>query len=193
MKKIAFLGCGNLGKIFLQNLLEQKIFTKNEILIIKKSRRDAEFFENLKIEISQNLEKIAAAEIIFLAIKPQNLAEINFKKIFGAEKIAKIFAKKIVISILAGVKISTISQKFGGAKIVRAMPNVAQKAGCGATGIFFGADFSDNEKILVKKIFAVGGEIFPVKNENFLDKITAISGSGPAYFFYFLEKIILAA
>ncbi len=169
-----------MGEAFVFSLVKQKIFKPEQILVIDKNQNKRKNLqEKYKIKTSSNISDIKNYNIIFLAIKPQNLEDLPVIDC----------RNKIIISILAGTKISKISKKFTNTKIVRTMPNLGQFVNNGMTGIYFdnSTKFTKEEKIIVKKIFNSGGKIIEVKNENKLDAITAISGSGPAYFFYFLE------
>ncbi len=179
--KIIFIGGGNMGEAFINSLLKNNIYKTTNITVIEKSQTRLNYLQKkYNIHTSTDINLIKNAETIFLAIKPQNLKDLpnfNFDK------------SPIVISILAGTKISKISEKFTNTKIVQTMPNLGQFVGQGITGMYFDktSNFTQNQIELVKKIFTAGGKIVEVENEDKLDGITAISGSGPAYFFYFLE------
>jgi len=180
--KISFIGGGNMGEAFVSTLCEKQIFKPSEILVIERNQdKRKKFEEKYSVKTSKKIEDIAISEIIFLAIKPQNLEDLPVFE----------FSNKIIISILAGMKISKISEKFPNSKIVRTMPNLGQFVGFGMTGIFFDENFkfSEKEKKRVKNIFESGGQIVEVSKEDDMDKIGAISGSGPAYFFYFTEVL----
>ena len=182
--KIFFIGCGNMGEAFLKIGLEKKVFTNNEVVVFEKSSERKKYLKDTySITIAEKLEDVQASEVVFLGIKPQNLEDLLIQRFEG----------KIVISILAGTRIVKIIEKFVGAKIARAMPNLGQFVKQGMSGIFFGTTFSVSEKDFVKSIFKAGGEVLEVDKELDLDNITAISGSGPAYFFYFTEKLIESA
>ena len=202
--KLAFIGCGNMGEAFLKNCLEYKLFKNSEIFVLEKSTNRKNYLENIyKIKVFDKFEDLQEiCDIFFLAIKPQGLADFKSFEM----------SNKIIISILAGTKISRISEKFKNAKIVRTMPNLGQFVNQGMTGINFSetenTEFLENnnklsskaenllnsdEKNIVKNIFKAGGKIVEVQQEADLDKITAISGSGPAYYFLFTEFLKKAA
>jgi len=132
-----------------------------------------------------SLEKlINKSDIIFLCVKPQ-----DFYNLKPAAPNHKIF-----ISIMAGVKIINIKKIVNSQKIIRVMPNLPLQAGRGV--IAWLADkkqFSKNQLVFIKNIFSAFGLSFKVAQENDLDKITAISGSGPAYVFLFMDALMQAA
>ncbi len=186
MKKICFIGGGNMGQAFVQALIENKIFDQCDVLVVERSKENcAKIVEKYGVMATQNIKDSEDYDIIFLAVKPQNLADLPDLNLEG----------KVVISILAGMKISQIQDKFKKAKVVRAMPNLGQFVNEGMTGYLFDDedDFSDEEKDIVRNIFESGGRALQVDDEGVIDKITAVSGSGPAYFFYFVEKLVESA
>jgi len=183
--EILFVGGGNMGSAFVDSVVKNGIFAPDEIQILEKNQKKRELFEKkYGIATTSDSSATKTAKIIFLAIKPQNLHELPIDS-----------GEKIVISILAGVKISKIAEKFPNSKIVRAMPNLGQFVRAGITGVFIDptAKFTKNEKKLIREIFESGGKIQKCVRECELDEITAISGSGPAYFFWFAEGLVTAA
>lgn len=182
--KIFFLGCGNMGEAFLKSGLEKNIFLPKDVLVLGKTQTRKDYLKKkYGVNYAQKIEEMQQSDIIFLGVKPQNLEELPVQNLEG----------KIVISILAGSPIIKISEKFQNAKIVRTMPNLGQFVNAGMSGMFFDKNFTNEEKKIVKSIFTSGGKIVEVHNEEMLDAVTAISGSGPAYFFNFVEKLELAA
>lgn len=191
MKNILFLGCGKMGSILVNNLLEQKI-TAQKISIIEKS--DENKISKLKYyKTAAALPANYKADLVFLAIKPQDATEIltNFAK-------EKIFhADTIFISILAGKKISFFEKIFGTkTKIIRSMPNLPIQDSQGIFTYMANKNLKTTELKNLQKIFQNFGQILEIKNENLFDDATAIFGSGPAYIFYLQEiftEIVIAA
>lgn len=182
---LGFLGCGNMGEAFLKSILEKKVFHDENIAIIENSSEKREHLrETYKVFVNKSWELFwEKADILFLAIKPQQFEELEHINFHG----------KIVISIMAGVSTQKIQQKFPKAKVIRTMPNLGQFTGEGMTGIYFPQDISLEEKSLIEKIFQSGGKTIEVQKEEDLNAVTAISGSGPAYFFYLTELLEKAA
>ena len=98
-----------------------------------------------------------------------------------------------MLSIAAGVKISTIVKGLGHRKIVRSMPNTPAQIGLGISGWTATADVSEEQKALAQAILGAMGKEIYFDDEEYLDKVTAVSGSGPAYFFLFAESLIEGA
>ena len=133
-----------------------------------------------------NADAVAGADVIILAVKPQVMAE-------ATESIAPAVAASgaVTISIAAGVTIDTMQARLGPeAAIVRCMPNTPALLGCGASALYANPQVSENQRKHAEAILGAVGIISWVDSEAELDAITALSGSGPAYFFLFMEAMI---
>lgn len=136
-----------------------------------------------------NEEAVAGADVVILAVKPQVMAEVT-DAIAGA--VAD--ARALVISIAAGITIDSMERRLGKATaIVRCMPNTPALLGVGATGLYANANVSEQQRRYAEQILSAVGIIDWVPSEQALDTVTALSGSGPAYFFLFMEAMIDAA
>ncbi len=182
MKNILFFGCGKMGSALVKNLLEQK-FQAKQIKIIKRSEND----KIAKLDYYKSTADLPSgykADIVFIAIKPQNSAEIlqEFAK-------AKIFHQNtIFISILAGKNLEFFSKIFGeNAKIIRTMPNLPVQESQGITAFIANQNLTKTELSGIEKIFKHFGIALELENESYFDVITAIFGSGPAYIFLLQE------
>ena len=134
---------------------------------------------------ADNAEAVATAEVVILAVKPQVMAE-------ATNSIARAVRANgaLVMSIAAGVTITSIQARLGpDAAIVRCMPNTPALLGCGASALFGNANVSTQQRDHAQAILAAVGTTCWVPNEDALDAITALSGSGPAYFFLFMEAM----
>ncbi len=182
---IGFLGCGTMGGAILAGLVESESFMNPITVVEKNTQRRKELASQYGLVLSGKEKDLISCEIIILAIKPQGLEELLFQPAEGT----------IIISLLAGIPIHTLREKFPMARIVRTMPNLGQLVGKGMTGMLFdpNSGFEAEEKKMVEKIFRVGGEVILVENEDQIDSICAISGSGPAYFFLFAQCLAQAA
>ena len=135
---------------------------------------------------SDNTEAVAAADVIILAVKPQVMAT-------ATDSIAAAVQANgaVVISIAAGVTIASMQARLGPqAAIVRCMPNTPALLGCGASGLFANANTSEPQRAHAQAILSAVGITCWVDTEQALDAVTALSGSGPAYFFLFIEAMI---
>ncbi len=138
---------------------------------------------------ADNREAIAGADVVILAIKPQVMADVCADI---ADAVAK--ADALVISIAAGITIDSMQAWLGdGRAIVRCMPNTPALLGCGASGLYANASVNQAQKDWAAHILSAVGIIEWVPREVDLDAITALSGSGPAYFFLFMEAMVDAA
>ncbi|CAC9961489.1 Pyrroline-5-carboxylate reductase (EC 1.5.1.2) [uncultured Gammaproteobacteria bacterium] len=182
---IGFIGAGNMAYALISGLLKNgflakniKLSDKDEVLL---SQRQAEF----GIEIfTDNTQLTAQCEVIVLAVKPQILSNIC------KEIQAHIRHKPLIVSIAAGVKSNDINRWLGGAApIIRTMPNTPALLGNGATGIVANKMVNKQQKELAEQILNAVGQCFWVVNEDMLDAVTALSGSGPAYFFLMIESM----
>lgn len=185
MTKIAIIGSGNMGSAIIASLIREEVFTPSKIIAVDvDGRKLGGLKRKYKVKTSKSIhDATQQADIILLAIKPQSL-----KIVCPAMR-----DDKPIISILAGTKISTLKKITGSKKIIRVMPNTPAQVGMGMSGWIASKAVTKSEKTLVRKILESFGEAAEVKNEKMLDIITAISGSGPAYFFAFAEALEEAA
>ncbi|WP_242344514.1 pyrroline-5-carboxylate reductase [Anaeromyxobacter terrae] len=184
-KKIAFLGTGNMAEAFVKGLLRAGTATAAEILCAepRPERRDEVAQRYGVTAVSSNLEAAEQADIIVLSVKPQTMESL-------LDEIAPaVDHRKLVISIAAGVSIAAIGRKLGaGVRIVRTMPNTPALVGAGATALARGAHATDADLEQARALFqAVGTTV--VVEEQHLDAVTGLSGSGPAFLFLVIEAL----
>jgi len=187
--KIAFIGGGNMGEAMLSALLNRNLTTPESVSVsdISESRRQHLKQEYAVAVTGDNRQAISSCDVVVLAIKPQNLDEV-LTELSGHLK-----ANQLVLSIIAGAGIDTLSQGLNHRYIVRAMPNTPAQIGEGITVWTTTDEVTEEQKIWAGSILgAMGKEVF-VDNEQLIDMATAVSGSGPAYLFLFVELLIDAA
>jgi pyrroline-5-carboxylate reductase len=172
-----------MGISILNNLLDNSIVKASQIKVIKPSDLN-KISKVTYLKSSSDLPKNYQADLVFLAIKPQ-----NSKPIFEELLKAKIFHKNtIVISIIAGKKVKFFEEIFGkDRKIIRSMPNLPIQLSQGIFPYFCNQNIKKEDLKILKKIFSTFGYVFEIENENLFDPITAIFGSGPAYIFLLQE------
>lgn len=185
--KIAFIGAGNMASSIISGLLDSG-HPAESISAADPFPASLERLRKLGpvAVYNDNAEAVATADVIVLAVKPQIIAE-------AASSIAKTVDANgpVVISIAAGVTITSMQAKLGPmAAIVRAMPNTPALLRCGATGLFANAESTSQQRDSAQTILEAVGMTFWVKAEQELDAVTALSGSGPAYFFLFMEAMV---
>ena len=180
---IAFLGGGNMAAALIGGLL-RKGQERGSISVIEVS---AEARKRLAAELAVSASaapdaRTDAADVLVLATKPQDLASAlaGFSGVDG----------KLVISIAAGVRLAALSRWLGGhRKIVRCMPNTPALIGAGISALHAMPEVSTKERETAQNILGAVGEVVWVDDERLLDPVTAVSGSGPAYVFWFIEQL----
>lgn len=187
--KIAFIGGGNMGEAMLAAVLARALTQPESISVSDVSHKR---LEHLKKQYSvtvtpDNPEAISDKDIIILAVKPQNLAEVM------AELKDNLNPAQLILSIIAGAKISTIFLGLTHNAVVRAMPNAPARVGEGMSVWTATSDVTDQQKQAAKAILGAMGRELYVDDEAYLNMATAISGSGPAYFFLMVEALVDAA
>ncbi len=183
---ICFIGAGNMSLSLMGGLLASG-YPKDKILATDPSAdRRQEVTQSLGIQcLENNTDAAARASIILLAVKPQQLEPVC-KELADTVKANG----TLIISIAAGVRTDDIAFWLGGeAAIVRTMPNTPALIRSGATGLFATTTVSDDQKDQAENILRAAGLTVWVQQESDLDIVTAISGSGPAYYFLFMEAM----
>ena len=182
---IGFIGAGNMAYALIKGLLNNG-FDANQINI---SDPNEELLLNRESELkvttySDNASLLSNSDIIFFAVKPQVLSSVCLE-LKGVVK-----SKHLFVSIVAGIRSSDINRWLGGNfSLIRTMPNTPALFQSGVTGLFANELVDNEQKSLVSSILSSVGECFWVNEEKLIDAITAISGSGPAYFFLLMESM----
>lgn len=186
--KIAVIGCGNMGMAYTHSFVKQGIATKDSLLLIEKLEEKKNALEQLGIgEVSSHIsEKIAHYAYIILAVKPQ-----DFEKT-AAEIKPFVQPQQVFISIMAGVNVARMASLLGTTNIVRAMPNTPAQINMGVTAYTYSDTLTLEHVRDTETILSATGKIVYLPTENLLDAVTAISGSGPAYYFYYVKHMIEA-
>ena len=185
-KNIAIIGPGVMGKTLALSLIRTGNLPPEQIAMAgPNTDRLNQLASGLGVRtFSDNLAASNAADIVILAVKPQRLDEAT-QTLKG-----NLSSGKLVISILAGVPISVLEQKLATRCIVRAMPNTPARIGLGITVWTKAADVDEAQQQTAAQIMRTFGEEIFVADEAYLDMATALSGTGPAYVFLFMEAMI---
>ena len=193
-KQIAILGTGSMGTAILAGLLDSGTKPAN-IRVTTKTQASADAISSgkgvqaiaLEKEASANAVSAADADLVILAVKPNLILEtLN-------EISTNLKPDSLVVSVAAGITTAAMEEVLAGkAAVVRAMPNTPSVLGLGVTGISRGSNVSEQQLELAVKLFSSVGKVL-VMDESKIDALSTISGSGPAYVFYFAEKLIVAA
>ncbi|MFC2109451.1 pyrroline-5-carboxylate reductase [Bacteroidota bacterium] len=186
--KILVIGGGNMGFTYAKSILDSGAIVDSEILILETYPPRIEELKTFKgFEIHSSTSCVSNADIILLATKPQHCIEL-FKEIKPL-----VTKNQLYISIMAGVTIDTIQENLGTKKVARAMPNLPAQLGKGMTAFTGAKELSQSEIDTVQQLLATTGKSLFVATEPFIDAATGISGSGPAYVFYFMQAMVEAA
>ena len=187
--KIAFIGGGNMGEVIISAILAKGLSTSAGIRVSDiKDERCRYLKQAYGVAVAGDNRAVAAGgEVVVLAVKPQNLTEVM------AELNGQLKPDQLVLSIIAGARIDTLRRGLGHDAVVRAMPNTPAKVGQGVSVWTATAEVTGPQKARAGAILgAMGGEFY-VADEKYLDMATAVSGSGPAYVFLFVEALTEAA
>ncbi|MBR6772000.1 MAG: pyrroline-5-carboxylate reductase [Clostridia bacterium] len=184
MPKYGFIGGGRMASAMIGALLSAGQ-APSEIAVSDKNSEILLSHKKLGIAVFENNADVASSEYVFLAVKPQHLNSVLDElegKVYG----------KTVVSIVAGVKTERIAAKLKGASaVVRVMPNTPLLVGKGAVAIAFG-NAAETVKEEITALFSARGEVVEVREE-LLDAVTALSGSGPAYFYRIADVLARCA
>jgi pyrroline-5-carboxylate reductase len=183
---IAFIGSGNMAAALIGGLITDG--TPAERLLATDpdpARRDALAAQAGIHTLEDNAEAVARAEVVVLAVKPQVLGEVARDL---AESIQQ--HRPLVISIAAGIRSNTLQRWLGGdVALVRSMPNTPAMLQTGATALFATPEVNETQREQAESVMRAVGLVQWVDDESLMDAVTALSGSGPAYFFLLMEAM----
>ncbi len=187
--KIAFIGGGNMGEAMLAAVLSKALAEPASICVSDVSQPRLDHLEKTYAVTvtSDNVGAIAGKDIVILAVKPQNLAGV-LQELKG-----KIESNQFILSIIAGARIETIAKGLNHQAVVRAMPNTPAQIGEGMSVWTATPDVTTGQKQSAQAILGAMGKELYVDDEKYIDMATAVSGSGPAYFFLMVEALTEAA
>lgn len=187
--KILIVGGGNMGLTYAKAFINSHVVTRSQLMILEKTLSKTDDLKSLNIgEIySDSTYCISNADLIILAVKPQDFPQLM-------ESIVKdVRPNQIFLSIMAGVKMSTVCQGLNISKVIRAMPNLPAQIGQGMTAFTATDAVSRHEQAMVQNLLSTTGKTLYVEKEEMIDAVTAVSGSGPAYIYYFMDAMVKAA
>lgn len=184
--KIAIIGGGNMGGAFARGIKRHFSEGDFELIVSEKNVEKHLSFHTLEIvTTTKNIDAVDNADVVILAVKPVDM-ESTCRDIS-----VHLPAKCVVLSIAAGVRVASLASWLACPRVVRVMPNLLADIGKSMT-VWFTDMQDETTKKLVGKILGSIGSAHQVASENEIDMATAISGCGPAYVWYFMEKMILA-
>ncbi|KHN68631.1 pyrroline-5-carboxylate reductase [Acinetobacter calcoaceticus] len=182
---ICFIGGGNMAQALIGGLISRGL-PPTRITVSDPVEQIRQLLQEKEVHVTQdNVAAIQNADVVVLAVKPQVLATV-------LRPLKGLLSDKLVISIIAGAEIQTISNLIDSDRIVRVMPNTPALVQTGAHGIYANDVVGTSDRELTSQILAATGLTIWVNSEAQIDAVTAVSGSGPAYFFYLMESMIRA-
>lgn len=183
------MGFGNMGKTYASSFISSRFIKPEDIHVLVRNPVSV----TNEIGIPENnftsvaTEKISEFDIVILAVKPQDFSAL------AANVKAFLSENQILFSVMAGVTIATIEKQLECPKIVRSMPNIPTQIGKGMTVFSASSSVDRKELFIIQNLINTTGKSIYVENEKLIDAATAISGSGPAYVFFFMNAMIKAA
>ncbi|MBN1803639.1 MAG: pyrroline-5-carboxylate reductase [Sedimentisphaerales bacterium] len=185
MDTIGFIGAGNMAEALVKGVINAELYAPGNIFVSDIRAERLKFLsENYHVVTCEgNSELATKVQAVVLSIKPQNMTDAleSIKDSVGSDK--------IIISIAAGIKVSDIAAVLGDIAIIRVMSNTPALIGQGASALFA----NEHAKTALEKvvgIFSSCGKAVVVEDEDLIDAVTALSGSGPAYYFLLMEEMI---
>lgn len=186
--RLGFVGAGNMAEAVCRAVVTHHVFSGDQMTAFDPAERRRRLFrEEFQVESSADNATLGSqSEAIILACKPQQIPAVL------AELRGSITADQLVISVAAGISTGFVQAGLSEAvPVVRVMPNTPLLLGFGASAICKGASTSDEHVALAVKVFGSAGLVLTM-DERLMDAVTAVSGSGPAYFFYVIEAMVQA-
>lgn len=186
--KITFIGGGNMATALIGGLQRQAPGVHDIAVVEPDAAKCGELAQQFGVRAAMDLQLAAGADVVVLAVKPQQLRDV-------ALGLAPLLAPAtLVISIAAGIRLADLQRWLGGHdRLVRVMPNTPALVGAGVSGVFAAAAVDAEGRAAAEAILAAVGSVVWVDTEGQIDAVTAVSGSGPAYVFYFIESLQAAA
>ncbi len=183
---IAFIGGGNMASAIIGGLLRQGVATSRITVIEPYALQRDKLLVDFKLHaLPEPGAELAQAGLVVWAVKPQSFKE-------AATATAEHTTRALHLSVMAGITTDAMARTLTSERIVRAMPNTPALIGRGIAGLYARAAVNAADQGLVEQIMATTGEHLWVAQESLIDAVTALSGSGPAYVFFFIEAMMRA-
>ena len=181
--KLAFIGGGNMARSLIGGLIAQGMVPGNITVSDPMAAQRELLAQQYKVHVTDNNQAaVRDVQVVVLAVKPQELRRV-------AEDLKSALQHKpLIISVAAGMRASDLEQWLG-LPIVRTMPNRPALNGCGMTGMYAASGITTSQRELALQIMSAVGKAVWVEQEKLIDAVTAVSGSGPAYFFLLMELL----
>jgi pyrroline-5-carboxylate reductase len=187
MHKLTFIGGGNMATAIISGLIANGTAASGIEVVDPSVEAAQRIGQRFGIQVQPGMDQAVLHPVVVLAVKPQQLPEV-------AKLLASRLNKQLIVSIAAGVRVADLARWLGGhERIVRTMPNTPAMVGAGITGLYAAATVGGEDRSRAEGVLRAVGSVVWLDNESDLDWVTAVSGSGPAYVFYFIEALEAAA
>ncbi|HEY9582600.1 MAG TPA: pyrroline-5-carboxylate reductase [Savagea sp.] len=186
MKKIAFIGAGSMAEAIIAGIVKNEVLPANAIYVTNHSNQErlARLHEQYGVTPFRNVGDIEDVDVLIFATKPNQIAEV-------LPKYASL-TNTVIVSVLAGTPLATFEATFPNQAIARVMPNTSATIGASASGVAWNTKVTDEAKRWVTSLIEAIGIVQEVDEEQ-LHTVTGLSGSGPAYVYFFVEALEAAA
>jgi len=182
--KIAILGCGNMGTAYARSFRKYGLVKPEDLHLVIRGDAHRARLETLGQVTTAIDTGISASSLVIIAVKPQDFGSI-------APALADVLRpEQVVLSIMAGITLERLKTSLRHATIVRAMPNAPAQIGMGITAYATGTELNMRQTLMVEQLLNCTGRAMHLADEALLDPVTALSGSGPAYFFEVVRTMI---
>ncbi|MEL6804028.1 MAG: pyrroline-5-carboxylate reductase, partial [Bacteroidota bacterium] len=187
--KVLIIGAGNMGLTYGQSFVDASVVKREDLYFIDHNQAKADAVARLSAHqlLTEPGSLVSEVELIILGVKPQDFLRL-------AEQLKPfVQSDQIVLSIMAGIKVSVIQEQLGVSRVVRAMPNLPAQVGQGMTVFTTSENVSKLEVFTIQNLLNTTGKTLHTGTEDLIDASTAISGSGPAFVFFFMDAMMQTA
>ena len=186
MKKVAFIGAGNMARAIIIGLVNSGVAAKNIIVANPSAEKRIQLANEFGVQqTSDNIAAASFADIIVLSVKPHFISDVCQQLSSNID-----ISNKLFISVAAGTTVAQIQQTLNcQAALVRVMPNTPSQLGLGMSGLFASPEVNAEQKAASDKLMSAVGKVIWLATEDKINDIIAVAGSAPAYFFLFMEAM----
>jgi pyrroline-5-carboxylate reductase len=182
--KITILGCGNMGTAYARSFRKYGLVKAEDLLLVTRRKEACARLEQWGCATVAIDDAIGESDLVIVGVKPQDFSSI-------AQPLSAVLRPgQVVLSIMAGITLARLQDSLGHGTVVRAMPNAPARIGMGITAYATGAELSMRQTLMVEQLLNCTGRAMHLGDEGLLDAVTALSGSGPAYFFEIVRAMI---
>lgn len=182
--KISIIGCGNMGQAYARSFRKYGLVRPEHLQLVVRSEVRRAGSEGLGRVHTTIVPSIAESDLVIVAVKPQDFGRV------AASLAAVLRPEQVVLSIMAGITIQRLCDALQHSTVVRAMPNSPAQIGMGITAYATRAELTMRQTLMVEQLLNSTGRAIHLEHEEHLDPVTALSGSGPAYFFQIVKTMI---